>query len=489
MITSLKWFMFSVHRWTGFVMSLLFVMWFISGVVMVYHSFPKPKTQAYFQKQKALSLKDCILSPASVIEGHPGSSLTLEMFNDKPVYRLPGKTSQMFDTATLTPIDSIDENGSAQLIQTVYSSPVKKREILTDYDSWIPWSHYKAHFPIYKYWLDDASHTQVYVSGTNGHIVQETTRFSRWMARIGAIPHWLYFKQLRLNAPLWVDVVIWLSCIGCFVCVSGVVAGLVRFKRKRRANAFDVSPYKKAALRWHHLSGLVFGVFVFTFILSGLMSLADLPSWLFSKEQPIDYYRLWQADELTVDEVGTGFSEVLKHRADNSVKRIVCRKQMERCFYEVYTNTLQTPEYYMVQSRQVTSLQPLSESCLHSFLQSRLPDVLYSILFVDDYSTLVRSKKHTAASAGYEIKLDDAFQTRLIVDAQTGKLEKVINNVSKWQWWLYQGLHTFKFGWFAKLEWIRQAWIILLSLGGTGVSVTALVLSYRLIKRKMRKVC
>ncbi len=479
--------MFSVHRWTGFVMSLLFVMWFISGVVMIYHSFPKPKTQAYFQKQKALSLKDSILSPVSAIEGHPSSSLTLEMFNDKPVYRLPGKTAQMFDAATLTPIDSIDENGSAQLIQAVYSSPVKKREFLTDYDSWIPWSHYKAHFTIHKYWLDDEFNSEVYVSGTNGQIVQETTRFSRWMARIGAIPHWLYFKQLRLNALLWVDVVFWLSCIGCFVCVSGVVAGLVRFKRKRKTRALDVSPYKKAVLRWHHLSGLVFGVFVFTFILSGLMSLADLPSWLFSKEQPIDYYRLWNADELTVDEVGTGFNEVLKHKAESSVKRIVCRKQMERCFYEVYTNTLQTPECFMVKGQQILVLQPLSESCLHSFLQSRLPDVLYSIRFVEDYSTIVRNKKHMAATAGYEIKLDDAFQTRLIVDAQTGKLEKVINDVSKWQWWLYQGLHTFRFGWFAKLEWLRQTWIILLSVGGTVVSVTALVLSYRLIKRRMKK--
>ncbi len=481
--------MFSVHRWTGLVMSLLFVMWFISGVVMIYHSFPKPKTQAYFQKQKALSLTDSILSPTSIVDRHPSSSLALEMFNDKPVYRLPGKTSKMFDAATLTPIDSIDENGSAQLIQAVYSSSVKKREFLTDYDSWIPWSYYNAHFPIHKYWLDDEFNTQVYVSGTNGQIVQETTRFSRWMARIGAIPHWVYFKQLRLNAPLWIDVVIWLSSIGCCVCLSGVVAGLVRFKRKRKTHALDVSPYKKAALRWHHISGLVFGVFVFTFILSGLMSLADLPSWLFSKEKPVNYYRLWKADELTADEVGTGFYVVLRHRVESSVKRIVCRKQMERCFYEVYTNTLQTPEYYKVQSKQVRPLQPLSESCLRKFLQSRLPDVRYSIRFVDDYSTIVRSKKHVAASTGYEIELDDAFQTRLIVDAQTGKLVKVINEVGQWQWWLYQGLHTFRFGWFAKAEWLRQAWIIILSMGGMVVSVTALALSWRLIKRKMKKVC
>jgi len=34
-------FMFTLHRVTGTLLSLLFVVWFVSGIVMMYHGFPR----------------------------------------------------------------------------------------------------------------------------------------------------------------------------------------------------------------------------------------------------------------------------------------------------------------------------------------------------------------------------------------------------------------------------------------------------------------
>jgi hypothetical protein len=55
---------------------------------------------------------------------------------------------------------------------------------------------------------------EVYVSQPTGEAVQDTTRRSRLGAYFGAIPHWIYFRQLRSNASLWTRVVIWLSGTG-----------------------------------------------------------------------------------------------------------------------------------------------------------------------------------------------------------------------------------------------------------------------------------
>lgn len=33
-------------------------------------------------------------------------------------------------------------------------------------------------------------------------------------------------------------------------------------------------------LRWHHITGVIFGVFALTFVFSGMMSLVDIPSWM-----------------------------------------------------------------------------------------------------------------------------------------------------------------------------------------------------------------
>ena len=117
------------------------------------------------------------------------------------------------------------------------------------------------------------------MSSVTGEVVMQTTRRSRVLAYLGPVPHWLYLPVLRRNGPLWSQVVIVVSALGCVACLSGLGVGLWRMsigRRYRRGGRATLSPYA-GWLRWHHYAGLAFGVVTFTWTFSGLLSMDPLP--------------------------------------------------------------------------------------------------------------------------------------------------------------------------------------------------------------------
>ncbi len=489
MFKKLKKLLLQLHRWTGMAMSFLFVVWFISGFILIYHSFPKPRPQHYYHGLSVFSAHDSIQIPYTLYKKHKVNSIVLEKVNDKTVFRFNKRGTPVYDAVTLHVIEPLSVKESVKLVSANFSGSVLKVKELNDFDQWIPWAYYKAYFPIHKFWIDDDRGTQVYVSSVTGRIVQETSTKSRTMAWLGAIPHWMYFKQLRLNAALWSDVVICLSTVGSLVCLSGIIVGFIRLQKRRGGAKWNaISPYRKKWFRWHHITGFVFGFFVFTFILSGLMSLADVPRWMVKKEKETNYYQLWNGSAFNSQQQLQGFNAIIQQKSASSIKRIVCRKVMERTFYEVNTQACDQSEYYIVEEDQIKPLPPVSQLAIERRIKALLPQKQYSIQLLPEYKHYYSAgRKGINPLPAYEITLYDAYGTVLYINLQTGELLKVLNRSSKWQWWLYQGLHTFNFGWFRQLEWLRQAWLIILSIGGTSVSVSALVLGIRYIKRRIKR--
>src|SRR5690606_16960295 len=66
----------------------------------------------------------------------------------------------------------------------------------------------------------------------------------------------------------WSQIVIWTSVAGTFLAVTGLYVGISRL---RRANS-RWSPYR-GLWYWHHLTGLVFGLLVLTWVFSGLLTM------------------------------------------------------------------------------------------------------------------------------------------------------------------------------------------------------------------------
>ncbi|MCK1307812.1 hypothetical protein [Bradyrhizobium sp. 45] len=89
---------------------------------------------------------------------------------------------------------------------------------------------------------------------------------------LGSIPHWIYPTALRRDGALWRQVVLWISGICLMVAVTGFWIGVLRLRWRRRYVGGAFTPYR-GWMAWHHIAGLVGGMFVLTWMFSGWLSL------------------------------------------------------------------------------------------------------------------------------------------------------------------------------------------------------------------------
>jgi hypothetical protein len=82
--------------------------------------------------------------------------------------------------------------------------------------------------------------------------------------------------------------------------------------------------------------------------------------------------------------------------------------------------------------------------------------------------------------------IDDQDKTWIYVNPANLKIVQVYNKNTRVRRWLYKGLHSFDFNYLKKHDWLRITILILLSIFGTVISISGLVLSYNYLRRKMK---
>ena len=194
----------------------------------------------------------------------------------RPAYRFGGggeSTTVFADTGELlVDIDAAQAQSIAAAFVRLPENRLHHVARLTQPDQW---SLTIRQGPMHKFTVDDEAGTQVYVSERNADVTVLTTRGSRALAWVGAIPHFLYFAPLRLNQPLWRQVVLWTSGIGIVLALLGIVLGIVQLRITRPFSLARLGSYFPYSgwMRWHYVTGLVFGVFTLTFVFSGWLSM------------------------------------------------------------------------------------------------------------------------------------------------------------------------------------------------------------------------
>src|SRR5687767_6987087 len=102
------------HRWLGVALCLLFLLWFTSGIGMMYWQFPEVRPEDHLARAPALDAATVVLSPAEAyartglpfapglperldgvppglperLGGVPPGQVTLTSFDGRPVYRI-----------------------------------------------------------------------------------------------------------------------------------------------------------------------------------------------------------------------------------------------------------------------------------------------------------------------------------------------------------------------------------------------------------------
>lgn len=268
-------FLVLTHRYLGIGISLILLLWCLSGFVMMYKPYPELSAEQQLETLANLDFTNCCSQlDQSDLASSGYSQFQIHMLNQEPVLLLVSEYGQVSSVNLKSgqQFYGISER-QAQAIanefanQHQYPAPTLKASITND--QWTVYPSYNLHRPLYQFQANDEAGTQWYISSLTGEIVQITTREQRIWGYLGPVIHWLYPTILREKAQLWNQTVIWLSVLGTFLTVTGIYIGLKQYKVRKNGKH---SSYRGMAL-WHHYVGLVFGLLTFTWMLSGLFSM------------------------------------------------------------------------------------------------------------------------------------------------------------------------------------------------------------------------
>lgn len=463
--------LFAVHKYLGIALSILFVIWFISGFVMMFSSFPKAQKEAYAKKNSPITenidLKKIETGKSIVIQKRLKN---LEIVREDSA----GKKT-ILSYPSLKPIGSYGLQSCIEMAKACTQSEVTKVETINDFDMWIPWMYLKEHFPIYKCWMNDGKGTVMYLSSKTGQIVQETNSHNRFWSYFGAIPHWVYIKQLRLHIDSWKNTVIALSALGSIMCLAGLMLGIMLIKKK------SLSPYRKKRYRWHHLLGLLFGLSTFTYIFSGMMSLCDIPDFI--AKQP-EMNEEQSADTLPLKRYTRDIAEAIRlyPRCTKLELKLVGGKP----FYKM-TDAAGNEEMVSGDSSiravrcNFSKMEALKE------YKSYINGKKYTIELQTKYNNYYMPKKRGIRPLPvYVLKVNDKYQSAYYINPKTLEIISSQSKNSRIQRWTYNFLHCYDSYWLINRPAIRRSIEIFLMIGGLSLSISSLILTIRRIKRKKR---
>lgn len=469
-------FIMLLHRYTGFVLSLLFLVWFLSGFMMMYVSYPTMKYQQRLQHVKPVDISKCVRSPQQALDAagitDTITTMRLGMLLDRPIYRVVTKQHKHIavfaDNGEV--LEKVDTLLAARIVQAFISDDSHPLAIskLTEIDQWMAAHRSQGYLPeVYCFEMDDAAKTYVYVAIQTGEVVQMLTAKQRFLAWLGPIPHWIYPTILIRNRPAWSQLVIWVSLAGTVMCLAGIIMGIIRFKRK------NFTPYKKKWFRYHHYTGFIFGIFVFTWVLSRLFSMG-----------PVD--------------MGPDIGKLVKERQMLSGGPLNTHAFSKPAFadaQEIHLIQLDSKPYYLAYldgnktrliSADNTSFSYFSPALIIEKVKAFQPDqqiVEDTVLYhYDDYYYSRTNEKRLPV---LRIKMNDPAQSWYYIDLRTGQLVLKHEKGSRVERWLYHGLHSFdlSFLYYKRPLWDIVMWVFLL--GGTMVSITGVILTWKWVKRKI----
>lgn len=469
------------HRILGTALSVLFLMWFVSGIVMMYHTYPSVSPEARLQHAETMGAEG--LQPMQELRSLwpsdtlPIASLTMERVAGMDLARLTTADGQerAFSLRTGQPVERLtDGQLSSVAARWSHSQPVLQ-EKMEAIDVWLIGAMPFREYPVYHYAFADDHQSEVYLSSRTGRVLQFTDRRSRFWAWVGAIPHWVYITKLRATGRQpWTDVVLWLSGFGIAMTLSGLMVGvrsLLKARRRRR-----LTPYVKPAFRWHHLLGLGFGLFVLTWIFSGFMSLADAPQWLWPVHEQHSARDLWP-DTLSTHRFRLDYRRVLSS-ADVRTLQL-----MEIAGEPVYrVETAQGTRLVHASDTVPTDFSIDDEVCRRMVTRLHGDHSVSSVVLMDSYDNYYVSQKHRLPLPVYKVSVSDADRSTYYINPSDGAC-RYYNTNRRAGKWMYTGLHSLNTAWMTSHPTLRQLLMWLLLLGGTAVSLTGFILAVRRIRR------
>jgi len=238
------------HRWLGAGLCLLFLTWFASGIVMTFAGFPSVGEREKLAHAAALRAESLRTQPATALAGlaTDAEAIELHALGERALYtvRSGGRTRAVFADTGERPSELDGEALSTAASRWVHGATLDRTR-LSEVDQWTPQADRHGALPCLRFSARDADATELYLSLVDGQVLQRTTAQSRFLAWIGAIPHWIYPILLRRHEGAWRALVIALSGLGAVASTSGASSPSGSRTRTRISTASRVSGTTRCA--------------------------------------------------------------------------------------------------------------------------------------------------------------------------------------------------------------------------------------------------
>jgi uncharacterized membrane protein len=477
------------HRWLGIGGCLLFVMWFVSGVVMMYVGYPNLTDEERLAGLAPLRFEQAAVSPTAALDALPQAArvqprrMVLEMqggINAEPVWRIVDAsggrhTVSARDGHVPGPVDA----AQAETIARAFSGHASAHWAETlERDQWTVPQGLNPLRPLHRIEVGDAAGTELYVSQRNGEVVRDTTRSERFWNWLGSVPHWIYFTPLRADPPLWHDVVVWLSAACIVSAVTGIVIGILRVRLRRRFRNGAVTPYN-GWMAWHHIAGLIGGFFVLTWIISGWLSMnpngwfqrgpgdaAAMARYTGAGKSPFP----WPPAVLPSGEGEAAPREAVLLWFDG---KPLLQLRDAKARVRVVDAATGSPAVIGKDDilRAAARLRP--GAITQATLQTR-----------EDFHWYGHHRERTVPV--WRLQFDDPARSWIYIDPASGQVAGSNDSNSRLRRWLFNAAHSLDFPWLIQY---RPAWdlvVWLLSIVGTVASASGVVIGWRRLRRKPR---
>ncbi|ELC7364158.1 PepSY-associated TM helix domain-containing protein [Stenotrophomonas maltophilia] len=492
--TAKRW-TYLVHRWLGIGGCLLMLLWFISGMVMLFIGYPKLTPGERLAALPVLgdagdwrglsALPDAVQAePEAVALTTVGGEAAYVVRSGSNVGAWSVRTGQ-----ALLPVSAQRAEASAAQFAGGQAFVGAMR---VDEDRWTHSRALDAHRPLYRVEVGGAQPGDVYVSSHTGEVVLDAPRVQQHWNYVGAWLHWLYFLRMQSVDPVWTWVVIVLSALCTVAAISGIVVGVWRWRFRGHYRTGAKTPYVERWMRWHHLIGLVAAAFVFTWIFSGLMSMNPLGVFSSTREA-IDSER-YRGGAAAVDGMLGEPAALLAAAGARHFRPVEI--QWRRLGGELFAVLLDGRGDTRIVSSEDGELQVLRQLPVDWLRQraramSDAPMQAFAVQHAADAYFYPRAPEamNGAAVRRFPVAVadfGDAEATRVYLDLATGDPLLTMGHRERVGRWLFYFLHSWDLPAMLRFDSTRLAVLLLLSVAGTALCATAVVIGYRRLRMKLR---
>jgi hypothetical protein len=510
-------FLIFVHRWVGIALCVVFLFWFPSGIGMMYWSFPEVTADDRLDRSPKLDPAKISLSPEeaaekAAVQANP-TQVRLNSFDGRPVYRIGGggrggrgggariiyaDTGEEQTEVSSEMLDRIATAWSGRPLVEAQKVSVEKP------DQWTVAGQLRS-LPVYKYSWPDGQ--QVYLNGTSGEVVQYTTFAKRVAAHVSAIPHWLYYTPLRKHQPQWLRFMIWSSLIGTVGAMLGIVVAVWMYSPKKlyRLQGQPTGIPYRGQKRWHWIFGIIFGVATVTWTFSGLMTLGPFPI-IQRLTQPAERTEQQQQPEGGRGGRGggpQGIAGALRGRvrmadfAATHPRDLLAKVPNLEVKELEWTSFAGTPLFNANLGGGKSQLLSMDGALVNGFDLNQVIDIVkgavpdpkaIDLKIIDQYDLYYLDRTRQRPLPVIRVLMNDDEKTRYYVDPKSARVVTTYSNRNWVNRWLYSGLHSLNFPFLYNYRPLWDIVVIVFMVGGTALCVTSLVLAWRTLGRKLKRV-